>query len=125
MTREWQRSGPGKAVGEGGWGETESEMSKAGEVESSISERPGHHRPRRLADWIDPAGARKVTNDSFHSHSENCVFVKAVCGKLHARFERRTEASARAIERASSGPTGQSIGRRPERSPQGGKGEDE
>ena len=35
-------------------------MSKADEVESSISERPEHHRPRRLADWINPTGARKV-----------------------------------------------------------------
>jgi len=25
-----------------------------------LSERPGHHRPRRLADWINPTGARKV-----------------------------------------------------------------
>src|SRR5262249_24916399 len=40
--------------------ETEREMSKAGEVESSLSERPGHHRLRRLADWINPTGARKV-----------------------------------------------------------------
>jgi len=29
-------------------------------VESSLSERPEHHRPRRLADWINPAAARKV-----------------------------------------------------------------
>jgi RNA-directed DNA polymerase len=35
-------------------------MSKVGEVESSLSERPEHHRPRRLADWINPTGARKV-----------------------------------------------------------------
>lgn len=35
-------------------------MSKDGEVESSMSERPGHHRPRRLADWINPTQARKV-----------------------------------------------------------------
>ena len=35
-------------------------MSKAGEEESSLSERPGHHRPRRLADWINPTGARRV-----------------------------------------------------------------
>lgn len=35
-------------------------MSKGGEVDSSISERPGHHRPRRLADWINPTQARKV-----------------------------------------------------------------
>ena len=25
-----------------------------------MSERPVHHRPRRLADWINPTGARKV-----------------------------------------------------------------
>ena len=35
-------------------------MSKAGEVDSSLSERPEHHRLRRLADWINPTGARKV-----------------------------------------------------------------
>lgn len=56
----WRRSGSGKSAGEDGWGETESEMSKVGEVESSISERPEHDRPRRLADWINPTGARKV-----------------------------------------------------------------
>src|SRR5438876_3411763 len=56
----WRPSGSGKPAGEDGRGETESEMSKAGEEESSLSERPGHHRPRRLADWINPTGARKV-----------------------------------------------------------------
>jgi len=25
-----------------------------------MSERPEHHRPRRLADWINPRAARKV-----------------------------------------------------------------
>jgi len=35
-------------------------MSKGAEVESSLSERPEHRRPRRLADWIDPTGERKV-----------------------------------------------------------------
>ena len=56
----WRQRVSGKAAGEDGWGETESEMSKAGEVDSSLSERPEHHRPRRLADWINPTGARKV-----------------------------------------------------------------
>src|SRR3954451_21408161 len=56
----WRPSGSGKPAGEDGRGETESKMSKAGEEESSLSERPGHHRPRRLADWINPTGARKV-----------------------------------------------------------------
>src|ERR1035437_7332030 len=35
-------------------------MSKGDEEENSLSERPEHHRPRRLADWINPTGARKV-----------------------------------------------------------------
>ena len=84
----WRQSGSGKSAGEDGWGETESEMSKAGEVDSSLSERPGHHRPRRLADWINLTGAKEVhsfidetTDDPFYRHSGNCVFVKAVCGK--------------------------------------------
>ena len=25
-----------------------------------MSERPEHHRPRRLADWLNPTGARKA-----------------------------------------------------------------
>jgi len=29
-------------------------------VDSSLSERPEHHRPRRLADWLNPTGARKA-----------------------------------------------------------------
>lgn len=29
-------------------------------MDSSLSERPEHRRPRRLADWINPAGERKV-----------------------------------------------------------------
>jgi len=35
-------------------------MSKGVEVDSSLSERPEHQRPRRLADWINPTGERKV-----------------------------------------------------------------
>jgi hypothetical protein len=58
--RMWRQSVSGKPVGEDGRGEPGDEMSKAGEVESSFSEKPGHHRPRRLVDWIDPTGARKV-----------------------------------------------------------------
>jgi len=27
---------------------------------SSLSERPARHRPRRLADWLNPTGDRKV-----------------------------------------------------------------
>jgi RNA-directed DNA polymerase len=29
-------------------------------VESSLSERPEHQRPRRLADWLNPTGAKKA-----------------------------------------------------------------
>ena len=35
-------------------------MSKGAEVDSSMSERPEHQRPRRLADWLNPTGERKV-----------------------------------------------------------------
>jgi RNA-directed DNA polymerase len=54
------RSGSGKAADDDGWNETANQMSKVDEVESSLSEKPGHHRPRRLADWINPTGTRKV-----------------------------------------------------------------
>jgi len=57
---DWRPSGSGKPTGEDGRRETGSERSKADEVESSLSERPEHHRPRRLADWINPTEARKV-----------------------------------------------------------------
>ena len=35
-------------------------MSKVGGEESSLSEKPGCHRPRRLAEWLNPTGERKV-----------------------------------------------------------------
>jgi retron-type reverse transcriptase len=35
-------------------------MSKDNSVESSLSERPISCWPRRLADWLNPTGARKV-----------------------------------------------------------------
>jgi group II intron reverse transcriptase/maturase len=35
-------------------------MSTGAEVDSSLSERPRHRRPRRLADWLNPTGERKV-----------------------------------------------------------------
>jgi hypothetical protein len=58
--RKWRQSVPGKAADEDGRGEPEGEMSKTGEVDSSLCERPGHHRPRRLVDWINPTRATKV-----------------------------------------------------------------
>jgi hypothetical protein len=66
----------------------------------------------RLANVATQAALRRVRafelgcDDPFHRHSATCVFVKAGAGKLHAQLERRTEASARAVERASSDPTG-------------------
>lgn len=35
-------------------------MSKVGAVDSSLSERPRRQRPRRLIDWLNPTGERKV-----------------------------------------------------------------
>ena len=47
-------------MGREGWNEKGSQMSKDSEVESSVSERPRTHGPRRLADWINLTGAKKV-----------------------------------------------------------------
>ena len=47
-------------MGREGWNEKGSQMSKDVEVENSLSERPRTHGPRRLADWINPTGAKKV-----------------------------------------------------------------
>jgi RNA-directed DNA polymerase len=56
-----QPHGLGKAAGEDGWEEKENQMSKdEGGWNSSFSEKPVRSRPRRLADWINPTGAKKV-----------------------------------------------------------------
>ena len=53
---------------------------------SSLSERPGRHGPRRLVDWLNPAGERKVhslVDDLAGSFLDpSCdTFVKAAYGK--------------------------------------------
>ena len=54
-------NGSGKAAGEDGWEERENQMSKdEGGRNSSFSEKPVRSRPRRLADWINPTGTKKV-----------------------------------------------------------------
>jgi RNA-directed DNA polymerase len=45
-----------KAVGK----REENQMSKGGEVDQFMSEIPVHSRPRRLVDWINPTGVKKV-----------------------------------------------------------------
>lgn len=50
----------GKATGKNGWRLKQSKMSKVTGAESSISERPISLGPRRLAEWINPTGTRKV-----------------------------------------------------------------
>src|SRR5215469_13735974 len=55
------RSGLGKAAGEDGRDEKGNQMSKGeGGRNSSLSEKPVRPHPRRLADWINPTGAKKV-----------------------------------------------------------------
>jgi hypothetical protein len=62
-------------------------MSKGEKVDQFLKEKPVHSRPRRLVDWINPTGARKVHSlienpiDSFPHISNQEDFVKAVCGK--------------------------------------------
>src|SRR5262245_16901020 len=54
-------SGSGKTAGEDGWEEKGNQMSKdEGGRNSSFSEKPVRSRPRTLADWISPTGAKKV-----------------------------------------------------------------
>ena len=50
----------GKATGKNGWRLKQSKMSKATGAESSISERPISLGPRRLAEWLNPTGTKKV-----------------------------------------------------------------
>jgi RNA-directed DNA polymerase len=55
------RSGSGKAAGEDGREEKGNQMSKdEGGRNSSFSEKPVRSRPRRLANWINPTGTKKV-----------------------------------------------------------------
>jgi RNA-directed DNA polymerase len=55
------RSGSGKAAGEDGQEEKGNQMSKdEGGWNSSLSEKPVRSRPRRLVDWINLTGAKKV-----------------------------------------------------------------
>jgi group II intron reverse transcriptase/maturase len=50
----------GKSADDDGRKETASQQVKVVEVDSSFSEKPEHQRPRRLADWINPNGAKKA-----------------------------------------------------------------
>jgi RNA-directed DNA polymerase len=50
----------GRRAGEEGWKEAEDQRVKVVEVDSSMREKPEHQRPRRLADWLNPTGARKA-----------------------------------------------------------------
>ena len=49
-----------RATDKGGRKEPEGQKSKVKQEESSMRERPKPAWPRRLADWINPEGARKV-----------------------------------------------------------------
>jgi hypothetical protein len=50
----------GKAADKGRRKEPEGQKSKVKQEESSMREKPEPDWPRRLADWINPEGARKV-----------------------------------------------------------------
>ena len=51
----------GRTAGEDSWEEKGNQMSKdEGGRNSSFSEKPVRSRPRRLVDWINPTGAKKV-----------------------------------------------------------------
>jgi hypothetical protein len=72
----------GKATDKGRRKEPEGQMSKVKQEESSLREKPEPVRPRRLADWINPEGERKVhSSHSFLTTEQTLTFVKAGCGK--------------------------------------------
>ena len=50
----------GEGGWQGGWEGLESERVRLKMRTSSLSEKPDHHQPRRLADWLNPTGTRKV-----------------------------------------------------------------
>src|SRR5215831_10662309 len=100
----WRQSVSGKAAGKGGWGETENEMSKADEVDSSFSERPEHHRPRKLVDWITiQRGRGRFTRSSTKSASGRASRTHA----LDIRG-RQLRISTRAIDKGRPAPEGSS-----------------
>jgi retron-type reverse transcriptase len=51
---------PGKGVGKAGWKDWDVRWVSLMMRISSLSENPVRHYARRLADWINPAGSRKV-----------------------------------------------------------------
>ena len=60
MTRDGRRGAPGKAVREGDGSEMERPVSKVMTRTSSTSEKPLCQPPRKLTDWLNPDGQRKV-----------------------------------------------------------------
>ena len=79
----------GKATGKNGWKLKQSKMSKAPGAESSISERPISQGPRRLAEWLNPTGTKKVHSLVIYlipsiKPKEN-ILMKARCGKTARR----------------------------------------
>ena len=76
-------------------------MSKDDEVDSSLSERPEHHRPRRLADWLNPTGARKVHSlvDKVYKRKNLEMAWERVKSQPGGGWHRRCKAS-RHFERA-------------------------
>ena len=55
-------------------------MSKDRGAETSLSEIPGSHGPRRLSEGLNPTGAKKVHSNTFYCVSKSGL-VKAGCGK--------------------------------------------
>src|SRR5512144_1345216 len=60
VTASAATSALGKATGTGGRNETVNQRVKRMAWTSSLSEKPRSHGPRRLAEWLNPTGARKV-----------------------------------------------------------------
>ena len=123
----WGRR-PAKTVGTG----QDGEMSKGAEVDSSMSERPEHQRPRRLADWLNPTGERKVHSliDKVYKRKNLEMAwgrVKAnrgaggVDGAVHRRLCRGARRAARQVARGPARRRLPTAAGAPEAHPEGGQ----
>jgi hypothetical protein len=87
----------GRRADDDGWSETEDQRVKVVEVDSSMSEKPEHQRPRRLADWINPTGARKAHSliDKVYKRKNRVPPVRVLDAGNRARYVRPAAVSSK------------------------------
>ena len=81
---------------------------------SSFSEKPVRSRPRRLADWINPTGAKNLGISEDLSLRESCMRENCTCSLGGGRRPARQRASSDPTGRKAAGPNSKErrVGRR-------------